>query len=87
MSADLVAVTADEVPVTLGTEADVSQVTAQGSQFCAARKEAMTGPAVQEDSWEKLQSLRQVIRRLERVIEDKAQRTVEEGRRVRRKGH
>jgi hypothetical protein len=78
-------VTADEVPVTLETEADVSQGTAQGSQFCAARKGATTGPAVQEDNSEKLQSLRQGIRRLKRDIEDKAQKTLEEGRSVRRK--
>jgi hypothetical protein len=45
----------------------------------------MTGPAVQEDSSEKLQALRQGIRRLKRDIEDKAQRTLEESRSVRRK--
>ena len=71
----------------MGTETEVSLVTAQGSQFCAARKEAMTGPAVQEDSRERWQSLLQGIRRLKKDIEDKAQRTVEEGRSVRRKGH
>jgi hypothetical protein len=72
-----VVVTAVEMPVTLETEAEVSHDTSQGSQFCAARKGAMTGPAVQEDSSERLQLLRQGIRRLKRDIEDKAQKTLE----------
>ena len=45
----------------------------------------MTGPAVQEDGSGKLQSLQQGIQRLKRDIENKAQRTLEEGRSVRRK--
>jgi hypothetical protein len=93
----LVEVAADEVPVTLVTEyvkgliseaqkaAEVPRSTAQGSQFCAAGKGAMTGPAVQEDHGEKLQSLQQGIQRLKRDIEAKAQRTLEESRSVRRK--
>jgi hypothetical protein len=73
----VVEVTADEVPVTLESKADVSQDTAQGSHFYTARKGSMTGPAVQEDSSERLQLLRQGIRRLKRDIEDKAQKTLE----------